>query len=301
MILNLSIIILTFNEEKNIKDCLNSIKDLTRNIFIIDSFSTDNTLEICKDYTNKIYQNEFKSHSAQLKWALENLPITTEWVIRLDADERWTQYGIKELTNILEKRPDLSGIYVKMKIFFMGKWIKHGDFYPNLFLRVFKLKSATIEPKMVDEHIIIKGETFISNIDVIESNYDRQSDISLWITKHNKYSTNEAIDFIKQKKLNLNNDSIAELLGNKVQQKRWLKENLYNNSPLLIRPFIYYFYRYIIKLGFLDGLEGFIFHYLQGFWYRFLVDIKIFQILKRAKSDSKSVKEVIFDLYKISI
>lgn len=297
----ISIIILTYNEEKNIKECLESVRDLTKDIFIVDSYSTDKTLEISKNYTNNLFQNKFTSHSSQLNWALENLPIKTEWVVRLDADERWTENGKKELVKIIERDSDLSGIYVKMKIFFMGKWIKHGDFYPNLFLRVFKLRDAEIESKLVDEHISVKGKTLISDIDVIESNYDRQKDISLWINKHNKYSTNEAIDFIKEKFLNKNNKSIGNLSGNKVQKKRWLKEKLYNNLPLFIRPLLYYFYRYFIKLGFLDGIEGFIFHYLQGLWYRFLVDVKIFQLLKLAKKENKSIDDIIFELYSISI
>ena len=293
-------IIMTFNEKLNLEECLSSISGFVEDIIIIDSYSTDNTLEISNKYTNKIYQNKFINQAKQFIWALANTEIKNEWILRLDADERWTEEGLKELKDIIEN-DKADGVYVKMKIFFMGRWIKHGGFYPNYFLRVYKKSKGKMEDRWMDEHIKVDGRTIISKIDVIESNYDRQKNISLWTDKHNKYSTREAIEFLIQKHKLKSMDTVAKFWGNKTERKRWLKEKLYFRIPLFLRPFLYYIHRYIIKLGFLDGKEGFIFHYLHAFWYRFLVDVKIYQLEKLARVEKKTIQEVINEHYGLEI
>jgi glycosyltransferase involved in cell wall biosynthesis len=293
-------IIMTYNEKLNLEECLSSISGFIDDIIIVDSYSTDNTLEIAAKYTNKIYQNKFVNQAKQFIWALANTEIKNEWILRIDADERWTKEGFEELRDIIEN-DKADGVYVKMKIFFMGRWIKHGGFYPNYFLRVYKKSRGKMEDRWMDEHIKVDGRTIISSIDVIESNYDRQKNISLWTDKHNKYSTREAIEFLIQKHDLKQIDSVAKLTGNKTERKRWLKEKFYFRLPLFLRPFLYYIHRYIFKLGFLDGKEGFIFHYLHAFWYRFLVDVKIYQLEQIAKKENKTIPEVIKEHYGIEI
>ena len=298
--LPITAIVLTYNEEKNLKDCLESIDDFINDIVIVDSISNDKTEEISRSYTNKFYQNKFINQAKQYIWAVSNCEIRNEWILRIDADERWTEKGFEELREIIENdRAD--GVYVKMKIFFMGKFIKYGAFYPNYFLRVYKKSKGTMEDRWMDEHIKVDGKVIQSNIDVIESNYDRQENISLWTTKHNNYSTREAIEFLISK-YNLHKiDTIANPFGTKTERKRWLKEKIYFKIPLLLRPFIYFFYRYIFKLGFLDGKVGFIFHTLHAFWYRFLVDTKVYQIEKLSKEKNQRIEEIIFEHYGIEI
>jgi hypothetical protein len=149
----------------------------------------------------------------------------------------------------------------------------------------------------MDEHIKINGATKISKIDVIESNYDRQQNITLWTAKHNNYSTREAIELLIQKHKLREMDTVANIFGNKIERKRWLKENLYFRFPLFIRPFFYFTYRYLIKLGFMDGKEGAIFHLLHAFWYRFLVDTKVYQIERIAKNENKPILTVVNEHY----
>jgi glycosyltransferase involved in cell wall biosynthesis len=298
--LPISVIVLTFNEKLNLRECLDSVNNYVDEIIIVDSFSTDNTIEMAKSYTNKIYKNKFVNQAKQFIWALGSTDIKHEWILRLDADERWTKEGFEELREIIGK-DKANGVYVKMKIFFMGRWIKHGGFYPNYFLRVYKKSKGRMEDRWMDEHIKVDGRTIISNIDVIESNYDRQKNISLWTDKHNKYSTREAIEFLIQKHKLRKIDTVAKFWGNKTERKRWLKEKFYFRLPLFIRPMLYYFYRYIIKLGFLGGKEGFIYHYLHAFWYRFLVDVKIYQIEKLAKKENKTIPQVIRENYGIEV
>ncbi len=300
MKLPITAVIMSFNEELNLEECLCSIKDYVDDIIIVDCYSTDRTLEIANKYTNKIYQNKFINQAKQFIWAIENTDIKNEWILRIDADERWTPEGFEELKQIIEK-DDVYGVYVKMMIFFMGRWIKHGGFYPNYFLRVYKKSKGKMEDRWMDEHIKVEGKTILSEIDVIESNYDRQKNISLWTDKHNKYSTREAIELLIQKYKLKETNNVADLWGNKTEKKRWLKEKFYFKLPLFIRPFLYYVYRYIIKLGFLDGKEGFIYHFLQGFWYRFLVDVKVYQVEKIAKTENKTVSLVIKEHYGFEI
>jgi hypothetical protein len=188
-----------------------------------------------------------------------------------------------------------------MKIFFMGRFIKHGAFYPNYFLRVYKKSKGAMEDRWMDEHIKVDGIVVHSSIDVIESNYDRQENISLWTNKHNGYSTREAVEFLIAKHNLHDIDTVANFWGNKTERKRWLKENLYFKVPLFLRPLMYFVYRYIFKLGFLDGKEGFIFHTLHAFWYRFLVDTKVYQIEKLAKENNQTIQEVVLDHYNMDI
>ena len=293
-------IVLTYNEEINLLACLNSISGCVDEIIIIDSFSNDQTLEIARQYTCKIYQNPFVNQAKQFIWALDNSEISNEWILRIDADERWTAEGFDELRDIIENdRAD--GVYVKMKIYVMGRWIKHGGFYPNNFLRVFKKSKGTMEDRWMDEHIRVDGRTIVSGIDVIESNYDRQKNMVLWTNKHNSYSTREAAEFLIAKHNLAKVDTIANLFGSKTERKRWIKEKVYFRFPLFVRPFLYFIYRYFFKFGFLDGMQGFIFHTLHAFWYRFLVDAKVYQIEKNARDEGTDIRAALKKHYGLDV
>lgn len=298
--LPITAIVMTYNEERNLTACLESIKDYIDDIIIVDSFSTDKTEEIASQYTDKFYQNKWINYAKQYLWGLANTDIKNEWILRLDADERWTKEGFDELRKFINE-DSADGVYVKMKIFFMGRFIKHGAFYPNYFLRVYKRSKGTMEDRWMDEHIRVNGRTVNSNIDVIESNYDRQENIALWTTKHNGYSTREAVEFLIAKHKLHSIDTVANLFGNATERKRWMKENIYFKVPLFIRPILYFLYRYFLKFGFLDGKEGFIFHTLHAFWYRFLVDTKVYQIEQLAKQNNIPIQEVVKNHYGIDI
>ena len=292
MKLPVSAIIMTYNEQVNLPKCLESISDYVDDIILVDSFSNDVTLDIARTYTPKVYQNIFVDQAKQFIWALENTSIANEWILRIDADERWTPEGFAELCDIIEN-DKADGVYVKMKIFVMGRWIKHGGFYPNNFLRVYKKSKGSMEDRWIDEHIRVDGRTIVSNIDVIESNYDRQKNLVLWTTKHNNYSTREAVEFLIAKHNLAKVDTIANLFGTSTERKRWIKEKVYFRIPLFVRPFLYFFYRYFFQLGFLDGMQGFIFHTLHAFWYRFLVDAKVYQIEKNARDEGTDIRTAI--------
>jgi len=298
--LPITAIVMTYNEERNLRACLESVNEFIDDIIIVDSVSTDKTEKIAREYTEKFYQNKFINQAKQFIWTLSNTDIKNEWILRIDADERWTKEGFDELRKIIEN-DSADGVYVKMKIFFMGRFIKHGAFYPNYFLRVYKRSRGVMEDRWMDEHIKVDGVVVHSNIDVIESNYDRQENISLWTDKHNGYSTREAVEFLIAKHKIHEIDTIANLFGKKTERKRWMKENVYFKTPLFVRPFMYFIYRYLFKFGFLDGKEGFIFHTLHAFWYRFLVDTKVYQIEQLAKKNNQTIQEVVKDHYGMDI
>lgn len=277
--LSLTAIILTKNEESNIKKCINSIKEIAEEILVIDSYSEDKTIEISKSLGARVYQHKFISHSEQFNWALDNINIKSEWILRIDADEEIT---IDLINEIKEKIPNMkrevNGIFLNRRRYFLGKWIKHGDVYPEKVLRIFRNGTAKSEDRIMDEHIVLLwGECSYFEYDFEDKD---TKDLTFWINKHNWYSNKEAEEFLKHyekaNKTNINEN----LFGSQREKKRWLKNNFYYNIPLFVRPILYFLYRYIFRGGFLDGKEGLIYHFLQAFWYRFLVDAKIYEYKK---------------------
>jgi hypothetical protein len=219
--------------------------------------------------------------------------------MRLDADERVTlrlKDELLERFSYLDK--DVSGLYLKRKVYFMGKWIKHGGYYPIWLLRIWRRAKGYCEPRWMDEHIeITEGRVLFLGNDIVEEN---KKNLHWWIEKHNSYATREAIDMLNLKYKFFTNDMIpSRISGTQEEKKRWLKENVYAKLPLFIRPFLYFFYRYFLKLGILDGKEGLIWHFLQCFWYRFLVDAKIYEIYIKAGKDKESIKKFIQENYRI--
>jgi glycosyltransferase involved in cell wall biosynthesis len=278
----LSLIVLTYNEEVNIEHCLESVADWIGEIIIVDSFSTDRTLEICRRYTDKIYQHPFENHGKQVNWALDNIPLTYDWVMQLDADEMVTPELATELCQTLPNlSDDVSGLYAKRRVYFLGRWMRHGDYYPMWLLRVFRRGKARNEEFEEDRVILLEGRAGYLKHDFIDCN---RKGLTFWIDKHNQWAGNEMRDLLA---LSTNDGQEVSpmrirpsLLAAQDQRRRWLKRNVYGRAPLFARAFLYFLYRYFLRLGFLDGKEGLIFHFLQGCWYRFLVDAKIYEARK---------------------
>jgi glycosyltransferase involved in cell wall biosynthesis len=292
---NLSVVILTYNEEKHIARCIESLLPITRDIFIVDSYSTDRTVEIATALGAKVYQNKWPgNHAIQFQWGLDNCPIATEWVMKMDSDE----YILPELADEIHHKIDrledsTAGIYIKRRVNFMDRWIKHGSYYPIWLLRIWRYKQGKIEERWMDEHIkLSSGNTVQFENDLVD---DNKNNLSWWTEKHNNYATREAVDILNILHGFIKYDEVEpNLWGTQEQRKRWLKIR-YASLPLFVRPVLYFHWRYFFKLGFLDGRQGLVWHFLQGFWYRFLVDAKIYQIHHIAKKENKSLKQVIKD------
>jgi glycosyltransferase involved in cell wall biosynthesis len=284
MKLSISVIVLTLNEELNIEHCLKSVADWAQEIIIVDCYSSDKTLEIVKKYTDRVYQHFFSDYAQQFNWALDNLEIKGEWVMKLDADEYLTSELKKEITDIFQKgvSKDITGFYIKRRVYFMGKWIKHGGYYPTWLLRIWRKGVGRMEMRQMDEHPnLFFGRTVSLKNDLIDNN---KKDLTWWTDKHNKYASREVDSILKPSGKLLE----SSLTGSQVQRKRWFKENFYYRMPLFFRACAYFCYRYFFRFGFLDGKEGLIFHFLHAFWYRFLVDAKLYEkSLNNAKIDAE--------------
>lgn len=279
---SISVIILTFNEEVHIKRCIESLLPLVENIFIVDSFSKDRTVEIATSLGGKVYQRKWKNYADQFQWGLDNCAIDTEWVMRMDADEYIEQDLIDELPKVLAStNSEVSGFYIRRKYFFLGKWVRHGAVYPLNLLRVWRTGKGRIEDRWMDEHIVLSGtgKTVQLNGHIVDDNLNNTR---WWTDKHNKYADREMIDILDRKYLLFSSDDAlkSNQESSQAKIKRVVKEGVYNRLPVFIRPLLYFLYRYFVRLGFLDGVRGFAFHFFQGYWYRSLVDLRVFEAEK---------------------
>lgn len=297
---SIAAIVLTYNEELHIERCINSLRLLVDEIFVVDSFSSDRTVQMAKNLGAVVYQNEWKNQAVQINWGLDNLPIQSDWIIRIDADEFLTQELIAEIkSKILNLSQDITGIILKRRVYFMGQWIRWGGYYPIYLLRIWKRGMGKSEERWMDEHICLKGgKTIVLDNDFVD---DNQNNITWWIDKHNNYATREAIEMLNIKYKFLLVEGLDTRNQKKTKIKKELKEKVYYKLPIFLRALIYFIYRYIIMLGFLDGKKGLIWHFLQGFWYRFLVDTKIYDIIRLSKKHNIEVKTIIEKKYKIKL
>jgi glycosyltransferase involved in cell wall biosynthesis len=267
----LSVVILTMNEDRNLPDCLSSLHDLPCELFVVDSGSTDRTLEIARAGGAAVFSHAFENYGLQRNWALGNLPFSHEWVLNLDADERLTPELAREIAGALASVPDdIAGFLLRRRTVFLGRWIRHGGHYPNYQLRLFRRSAGCCEDRLYDQHFVVRGKVASLQNDYIDV---VASDLTTWSQRHIRWAAAEADESLRRQ--TGNNSVRPELTGGPVARRRWLRSKVYGRAPLFVRPLSYWIYRYFIRLGFLDGKEGLVFHFLQGFWFRFLVDAMI--------------------------
>ena len=293
---SLTAIVLTFNEEIHLARCLNSLKNTCQKIIIVDSFSDDRTVSIAKEYDAVIYQNKWINHATQFNWALDNCNIPTDWVIRVDADEYIDEELQKNLLTLSNFKKDVIGIRIKRMMYFLEKPLKKGGMYPIWHLKIWRNKTAICEQRWMDERMVSIVEGRIESIEgnKIDNNLNK---ITWWTQKHNSYATREAIDILDRIYNFTNNKSLkASFFGTSEERRRWLKMR-YLKMPLFVRPFLFFFIRYFLQGGFLEGKRGFIWSVLQCFWYRFLVDVKIYEVYKYAGKDKDKLIMYFKDIY----
>ena len=300
--LNLSVIILTYNEQLHIRRAIENVQEIADEIFIIDSFSTDNTLEIAKEYANvKILQHKWENNYAkQLNWGLDNAPIKTKWVLRLDADEYLTPELISELKDRLPNiTEDITGISFKRRTYFMGKWMKRGV-YPVVLLRLFQYGKGRCEQRLMDEHIqLFEGRDVTFDFDFVDDNLN---DISWYCQKHINYAVREAGDLLDiefgltgQGKKDTNRLISAQAAAKRAKKHKYVKQ------PLFLRSFIYFLYRYFFKGAVFEGRRGFLFSFIQAWWYRTLVDIKVYELKCDSDGNPEKMKKILTEKYKVTL
>ena len=270
----ISVVILTFNDEVQIESCMQSLAGGTDDIVVIDSYSNDTTVTICENFGARIFQNPFVNQAIQFNWALDNVDLKNDWVLRLDSDEILPDRLKREITSKVETPNDCKGFYLNRRMYWMGRWLRHGRMYPHFILRLFKKGFARYEEK-TEEHLIVDGEVGFLESDFLEDN--KKNNLDYFTEKHLQTARGELSEIQNSESADVLKSLKPRLFGHKVNRTRWLKENIYMRSPLFTRPFLYFFYRYFVCLGFLDGKPGLIFHVLQAFWYRFYIDAKVYE------------------------
>lgn len=299
--LDLTTIILTYNEELHIRRCLENVHTLSRRTIVVDCGSTDRTCEICAEFADvEVVEHEWPGNqAAQFNWVLDNVEITTEWVLRLDADEYLTPELIEEMKDKLPHLSDcVSAVVLPLGRAFMGRVLKHGIVNGVKMIRLFRYGKVRYEQRLMDEHLeILEGESVVFENKFVD---DSRLPIAKFIEKHNGYSNREAA-MLLDAEFNLFKHEANDIkLAKEVATKRVQKAK-YAKLPLFWRSFAYFLYRYILKGGFLDGKEGFLWDFLQGWWYRTLVDAKVLEVKRACGDDREKIKVFLKEKYNIVV
>lgn len=300
--LNLTVVVLTYNEELHIRRCLENVAPIAKRVVIVDSFSTDKTLEIAREFPNvDILQNKWENNYAnQFNFGLDKGNITTKWVLRLDADEYLTKELVEELEAKLPGLPeDVSGIVLKRRHIFLDKWMKRG-IYPVKLMRIFRNGKGRCENRLMDEHIqLSEGRAVEFEHDFCDHNLNN---LSWFCHKHVNYAIREAVDLLDIE-FDLTGsaatDDSKNISAQAIAKRR--KKHAYARKPLFWRSTAYFLYRYILKGAFLEGKEGFLFSFLQGWWYRTLVDAKVLEIKRKTGGDRERIKALLAEEYGIRV
>lgn len=299
---NISVIIPVKNEIIHIERCINNALKLTSNVYVVDSSSTDGTAEKALSLGAQVFNynwNSSSNFSKKMNWAFENLPLNTDWIIRLDADEYFLDQTLESLSNQLENlNTTINGVTLNRRVYFQGRWIRHGGQYPREVLRITRLGRATYETKWLDEGVIVDGDTIVNlSLDIAD---DSLISISQWINKHNKYASQEVVEILNQNNNLFEQTKQDEFVGREILRIKRQKK-IYYKLPLFWRAFLLFFYRYFIQLGFLDGRQGFLWFFFQTWWYRILIDVKVLEIRKQFGNDRIKIAEYIEKEFGIKI
>lgn len=298
--MRLTVVILTFNEARHLARCIASVRDLAGEIVVVDCFSTDATLEIARSLGARVIQRKWVNHATQFNWALKQLAADTDWVLRLDADEVVTPELAAEIRARLPTiGAEVGGLYCGRRMTFGGRPIRYGGVFPVRVLRLFRYGRGQCENRWMDEHIKVPGPTLDLRGEILDDNLQT---LTWWTAKHNGYASREAVDLLNLEYRFMPHDSVAGLRGGQqAAVKRWIKEVIYARLPGGLRAFAYFFYRYVLRLGFLDGQAGTAFHFLQGFWYRYLVDAKVAEVRRYMAATGCDAAEAIWRVLDIDV
>eukprot|EP01035_Chromulina_nebulosa_P019691 gene19691-25611_t len=300
--MSVAVIILTFNEELHVARAIRSVQSFASEIHIVDSYSTDATVMLSTALGANVVQHTFKNQADQFQWALDSIQISASWILRLDADEVIENDLADEILGCLPHvGEDVVGVTFNRKHIFLGRWIRYGGRFPLTMVRLFRRGHGRMEQRWMDEHIIVEGGKIVEfNGGFRDENLNN---ISYFVTKHNGYATREALETLNSR-LNFlpARGGITTATSSRfTARKRFIKDKLYLSLPFGVRPLLYFFYRYFLQLGFLDGREGLIYHTLQGFWYRFLVDSKVEEFRRSIKDtdDPQTPEELLLRILHI--
>jgi glycosyltransferase involved in cell wall biosynthesis len=269
-----SVLVPTLNEELNLPECLASVA-FADQVFVVDSFSQDATVDIARAYGAEVVQHTFESYSRQKNWALDTLPFKHAWVLIVDADERVPPALRGEIESILVDGP-CAGYYLNRRFIFLDTWIRHAGWYPSWNLRLFRHELGRYDDREVHEHVVLNGPVGYLRHDLLH--LDRRG-LEAYIARHNRYSSLEAAARLKAERDAPDRARLpVSLLDSPVGRKRFLRERVWPSVPA--KPLALFFYMYVARRGFLDGRAGLalcVFHAFQ----EFMVGLKLAE-LRRA-------------------
>ena len=278
----LSVLVTTRNEEANVERCLRSVHGFADQIFVLDSESTDGTVEIAQRYAE--VQTLAYDHSRIIpwifQWGLDNLPLRNDWVLILEADQAVTPELREEIAALLA-RPDAvreDGFYIRRRQIFRGKPLRFGGYGGKVLLKLFRRSRSGLDPVEQDTRVYVRGPVGRLRAPLEEWNVKEDS-IQFYLQKHLRYAEAFAREEFERRRQGLPWKATPRLFGTPDQRVLWLKDRYYR-MPLFLRPTLYFLYRYFFLLGILDGKTGFVFHFLQAFWFRLIVDIRLEELLK---------------------
>jgi glycosyltransferase involved in cell wall biosynthesis len=265
-----SVIVLTFNSEATLAATLGSARKVSDEIFVVDSFSSDRTAELARSLGAHVVQHAFDHYGAQRNWAIDNLPLTRSWQLHLDADE-WMNDVLVKAIEQLPDQPEHAGYFVPRYLRFLGRLLRHGGMSPTWHLRLFRRGVGRCEDRRYDQHFFVtSGTTGKLPGEMID---DIRMPLTEWTARHNRWADSEVAELSAEERAGRVE---PDARGNPAQRKRFLRKK-YERMPLFLRAFALFIYRFVFRLGILDGIEGMIFWVLQSFWFRFLVDAKIWE------------------------
>lgn len=293
-------LVLTKNEEIHLRRCLESLEDVVDEIYIVDSFSEDLTTNIAHEFGSHVLPHSWTNYATQFNWGLTQIPKECTWVLRIDADEYLSERLRKEIRNNLPVLDaNIDGVVVKRRMKFLGRDIRYGGVFPIKVVRIIRNGAGSCEERWMDEHLTVQGGVISIEGELID---DNRKTLSWWTEKHNSYASREAVDLLNLEFGFIAGGDLATTpLEGQASSKRWVKEKIYSALPGGLRAFLYFFYRYFIRLGFLDGRTGAQFHFLQGFWYRYLVDCKVDEVKNAMQSSNLTAQEAVERVLNISV
>jgi glycosyltransferase involved in cell wall biosynthesis len=269
---SISVLILTWNEEVNLAECLDSC-GWSDDIIVFDSFSTDGTRDIAARPGVRFLQRHFDNYASQRNAALTEVHYHHPWVLMVDADERIPQDLAAEMAQaVAVAHSDTVMFRMRRKDFFLGRWLRRSSGYPSWFGRLVRLGRVRVE-RDVNEEYIADGK--VGHLESHLLHYPFNRGVAYWYERHNRYSTIEAIE-----KLRTRNEPLPIKFlfrADPIDRRRALKQLVYR---LPLRPSILFFYLYIFRLGFLDGRAGFVFSRMRAS-YEMIIDLKVLELERR--------------------
>jgi len=280
---SLTTIILTFNSAASLAQVVHSCRELPTRVLVVDSGSTDGTVDLAHSLGCEVIAHPFENYSRQRNWAQQHASLAPgDWVLHLDSDEVLSPELAASIRQALSAPPPpgVDGFLVRRLSYFLGQPIRYGHINPSWHRRLFRAGQGACEDRLYDQHFLVPGKT--QKLDGLLLDLQLTS-LEAWTASHNRWSTAEAREVTQEQRRDGSTRTLpATLRGDIRMKKRWLKNNIWYRAPLLARPLAFFLYSYFLRLGFLDGKVGLVYHFLQAFWFRFLVDAKIME-LRRAE------------------